>query len=226
MQSLLAFLLLLSAAAAAQNLTAMLPANVSALEGSEPATIEVISLNYPAQGVVEDKSFEAFGTASRRLTGASCSGPSPCSCKQSAADFSCSFSPPVAGAYALQLSSENLGSTYYLELREGKQVKLTSVLEAEPPSSRWPFYALAGLGLVFVSYLAYLLYQRLTRRRRNARKLAQRKREVEHDMETLRFRYMKREIDEITLAQLMQQKKLELIQLNAQLEEAGKGASP
>jgi hypothetical protein len=77
--------------------------------------------------------------------------------------------------------------------------------------------------VVFIFYLAYLAYGRLTRKRRNLRQLLQKRLEVEHDMEALRYRYMKREIDEITLAQLMQQKKLELIQISSQLQAARGG---
>lgn len=206
----------------AENITALLPANVSSLgEGGVAQAVDVVSLSYPSQGVVKGRSFEAFGAASIELSAASCTGPSQCSCRADGTAFTCSFSPPVSGTYSLQLSSENLSSTYYLELHEGKQVKLTSVLEAEPPSARWPFYAMAALGIIFVAYLAYRAYGRLTRKKRSIRQLQQRKTEIEHDMEALRYRYMKREIDEITLAQLMQQKKLELIQLQAQLQDAG-----
>jgi len=209
--------------ASAGNLTGYLPANISTI-GAEPlAQIEVLSLNYHFSGVSRAAAFDIIGTADSPLLEVSCAGPSQCSCSASGAEFSCRFMPQVSGTYSLQFISENMTSAYYLELSEGKQAKLTSVQESDPPASRWAFYAMAALGVVFIFYLAYLAYGRLTRKRRNLRQLLQKKIEVEHDMEALRYRYMKREIDEITLAQLMQQKKLELIQLNSQLEEARGG---
>ncbi|MFH1199581.1 MAG: hypothetical protein V1708_00780 [Candidatus Micrarchaeota archaeon] len=202
---------------AASNIAALLPANVSALQASEFSEIEVLSLTYPSAGVIESAHFVAMGSASVHLITVSCSGPSQCACDARESGFSCQFSPPVKGTYSLLFSSENLSSIYFLELEPGKQVALTSVLESEPASNRLIFYAMAFLGIAFLAYLLYLAYRRLTGKKRGVRRLITRRIEIEHDMEALRYRYMKREIDEITLAQLMQQKKLELIALNAEI---------
>ncbi|MFH1107363.1 MAG: hypothetical protein V1787_05710 [Candidatus Micrarchaeota archaeon] len=218
-RALLIALALCAAAAAQTNFTGYLTANVSML-AEQADVMEITSLSYPPQGVVRGRAFQIAGLCSEEGPAIGCSGPSACACTAVKNEFSCSFSPPVGGVYSLEFSSAAASATYYLELHEGRQVRLTSVMEEEPPSNKIVFYGMALLGICFMAYLAYYAYRFLTRKRRNVKRLLQRKIEIEHDMEALRFRYMKREIDEITLAQLMQQKKLELIQVSYQISEA------
>ncbi len=192
--------------------TGLLTLNLSqALDNSTPSSLQLLSLKHPPSGVQAGEPLDLVGIASQRVSHVSCQGPSGCSCKLlDATEFVCAVSPPVEGSYRLTLSDGPLQGFYLIQLTPGQPVRVTAVQEAETAPSEMLNYFLALLALLAVGYALFFGYRALTMQQRSVMAASAQVNGLQEELRELKFRFLKRQIDDATYAGLAKQKEAAL----------------
>ena len=132
-----------------------------------------------------------------------CVGPSYCSCQlfkrsESSEPFECIFTQPVNGSYGIyaydELGNTNEGQGSQLLFNTGKSAQL--VVQSTLPY--WAVLAVLVIAFFVIVYSAFKLFDWLFVGYRHVASLKRRKAEIEEEFKMLKYRFMKREIDDTT----------------------------
>ncbi len=164
------------------------------------------------------------------LSEITCEGKTECSCKfttsfiaeggQNTTWFRCIFQPIVNGSYSIIVSDQydHLGK-YNLSLVPGRSPVLFRVVETAAATDPL-FTALLVLVLLsMVSGTAYLVREKMESEKNKRLALFNRKAQIENDFKMLKYRYLKRELDDVAFKKIWDAKEKEYSDVKARLLE-------
>ena len=132
-----------------------------------------------------------------------CTGPSYCSChlftrSGDVEPFECVITPPVNGSYGVyafdELGNTNEGLGSQVVFSPGKSAQL--IVQSTLPS--WAILAVLVIAFFIIIYSVFKLFDWLFVGYRHVAALKKRKADIEDEFKMLKYRFMKREIDDTT----------------------------
>lgn len=137
--------------------------------------------------------------------------------------FLCEIKPAafnlVGARYTIELRNENNESgIFVIVLRPGERGEFRRYVVSSKRNELYTYIAIF-ISLMLVGYGLYHVFTRLEKEHKKGEVLLQQKKAVLEDMETLKFHYLKRNIDYETYNRAMTQKQKELTEVNTRIGE-------
>ncbi|MEW5955109.1 MAG: hypothetical protein AB1626_01055 [Candidatus Micrarchaeota archaeon] len=131
----------------------------------------------------------------------------------------CTVSPPVRGRYLMRLTNAQ-GRTKDVEfiLTPGEE----AVVQPVQRGPDWTFYAIAAVALLLFVAMVYFAAMKLEEIITYKERLLEKKQGILNDMKMLKYRLMKRELDELAYKKAWDAKEKELAEVEARIAEAEK----
>ncbi|NYZ75021.1 hypothetical protein H0O03_02035 [Candidatus Micrarchaeota archaeon] len=201
------------------------------------ANISVGSLATRPSVILENVQTHASAMVSsdQPITGVTCDSPtenseSLCNCELTSQGMQgnattyladCVISPPVRGRYVIVFTNAaGAKKTAELMLTPGEEAKLQVVQQAQP----FTFYAVAAIAVMLFAGGAYLIARKLEDIVTYKQRLIEKRGSILNDMKMLKYRLMKRELDEVAYKKAYDLKQRELAEVEARIAEAEKRA--
>ncbi|MFQ5405794.1 MAG: hypothetical protein ACE5DI_01415 [Candidatus Micrarchaeia archaeon] len=180
---------------------------------------------YPVVESVDNGAYVHVNSTFKLTSRMRCFGPSACECgllqrvNDSNTVFQCTFRPPVNGDYDLIAmdvhGNDNKDFVHQARLIPGQPAVLIAVVEREKVDLLLFLTAFAVfMALVFAGYF---VYRKLRARALRMQRLLKKKKRLEQELSMLKYRYLKREIDEKSYQSLQTVLEREFNELNVKI---------